>query len=332
MDRSSNTSDTIYGNFFGRLISKSQFSKVDLGTNFDIFLKFEGFNPAGSIKLKTALALVADCENSGKLNQGAQLIESSSGNLGIALAMVCANRGYKFTCVVDPNASAVSLSIIRALGATVVIVKDKDSNGGYLGTRINYIKQQVSRNSSFIWLNQYKNPANPKGHECTTAIEIIAQYPNVDYIVVGAGTTGTLMGCSQYVRKIGHPAKIIAVDIIGSVTFGGKPGPRKIPGLGTSRKPEICETTIVDDVVWVSEIDTIRQCWWFAKKYGMLLGGSSGSVLVGIHSYKNKIPRNSTVVTISPDCGSKYVNTIYSNDWVNCHFPSALEEGALTSV
>jgi cysteine synthase len=205
-----------------------------------------------------------------------------------------------------------------------VVVKERDKNGGYLETRINYIKQRLRSDPDLVWTNQYANKANPGVHESTTAKEIVNAYPDIDYLFVGAGTTGTLMGCAQYFRSIEHKAKVIAVDVVGSVTFNNPPGPRKIPGLGTSVMPPICQHDIVDDVIWVTEEDTIRRCRWYARKYGMLLGGSSGSVLAGIQSYKGKIPRGSTVVTISPDYGDKYVSTIYSDTWVNTHFPEVL--------
>ncbi|WP_339108730.1 pyridoxal-phosphate dependent enzyme [Thioclava sp. GXIMD4216] len=221
--------------FLWNLISPTQFAEIDFGPDLNVVVKFEGSNPGGSIKLKTALALVANCEAAGRLRPGGHVIESSSGNLGIALAMVCANRGYKFTCVVDPNAAKDSLELIRALGGNLVVVSERDANGGYLGSRIAYIETALARDPALVWTNQYANPANPEIHARTTANEILMTYPEVDYLVVGAGTTGTLMGCLSRFHEVGHPAKIIAVDVQGSVTFGGPSGTRRISGLGTSQ-------------------------------------------------------------------------------------------------
>lgn len=316
----------IFNTFLGNFLIKDQFTKVDLETNFNVFLKYEGYNPAGSIKLKTAISLIQCCEQKGEIGHfGGNIIESSSGNLGVALAMVCANRGYNFTCVVDPNTSEESIALIKALGAKLVVVTQKDKNGGYLETRINYIKEELQKHPKLIWTNQYSNSANPDVHANSTAPEIIKAYPDTDFIFVGAGTTGTLMGCAQYIRSIKHHAKVIAVDVVGSVTFGQKPGPRKIPGLGTSIKPPICNKDLVDDIIWVTEEETIRQCRWYAKNYGLILGGSSGSVIAGIRSYKCNIPDGATVVTISPDRGDKYLNTIYSDKWVFQNFPLAMQ-------
>jgi 2,3-diaminopropionate biosynthesis protein SbnA len=295
-----------------------------MSADFDVSLKLEGFNPAGSIKLKTAISLINNLEQSGQLNRGARLIESSSGNLGVALAMICANRGYHFCCVVDTNAAEDSISTMKALGVMVIVVTEEDENGGYLNSRIQYIKRKVAQDNTLIWLNQYGNQLNPQAHEVTTAAEILAKSPNVDYVFIGAGTTGTLMGCARHFRARNHHAKIIAVDVVGSVTFGNAPGPRKIPGLVTSRRPEICDASLVDDIIHVTEADSIAKCRWYARKSGLLLGGSTGSVLSGIDQYRRHIEPGSTVVSISPDRGEKYLHTIYCDDWVGTHFPDVL--------
>jgi N-(2-amino-2-carboxyethyl)-L-glutamate synthase len=314
----------IYEDFFGPFIDRHSFSQVKINDRFELFLKYEGFNPASSIKLKTAISLISNLERNGKLSRETELIESSSGNLGVALAMICTNRGYKFSCVVDPNATEDNVRLMRALGTNIVLITEKDENGGYLHSRIRYIKEAVSRNSKLIWLNQYGSQSNPKAHEETTALEIYECFPNVNYVFVGAGTTGTLMGCAKFFKDRQHPAKIIAVDVNGSVTFGGPPGPRRIPGMGTSRTPEICDPSLVDDVIYVSESDSIAKCRWYARKFGLLLGGSTGSVLAGVEKYVTNIRDNSTVVTISPDCGKKYLSTIYDDKWVGEHFPEVL--------
>ncbi|SDF91723.1 2,3-diaminopropionate biosynthesis protein SbnA [Rhodobacter capsulatus] len=310
--------------FLWNLISPMQFAEIDFGPDLNVVVKFEGSNPGGSIKLKTALALVANCEAAGRLRPNGHVIESSSGNLGIALAMVCANRGYKFTCVVDPNAAKESLALIRALGGNLVVVSEKDANGGYLGSRIAHIEAALAQDPELVWTNQYANPANPDIHARTTANEILMTYPEVDYLIVGAGTTGTLMGCLSRFREVGHPARIIAVDVVGSVTFGGPSGTRRIPGLGTSRRPPISEAHRPDEVIMVDEAQTILECRRFARHHGVLLGGSSGSVLAGIRTLQHRLPAGALVVTISPDRGDKYVDTIYSDAWVAQHYPGLL--------
>ncbi|MFE5868485.1 pyridoxal-phosphate dependent enzyme [Streptomyces roseifaciens] len=148
-------------------------------------------NPAGSIKLKAAVGMVEDAERNGRLGPGRRLIESSSGSLGIALAVVAAGKGYSFTCVTDPNASAQSVAAIKALGADVVQVDERDLNGGFLGTRIAYIRDRLAAEPGLVWLNQYANPANPATHASTTASSVLRNIGRVDQLFVGAGTTGT---------------------------------------------------------------------------------------------------------------------------------------------
>ncbi|GAA3027981.1 hypothetical protein GCM10020000_00560 [Streptomyces olivoverticillatus] len=207
----------------------------------DVLLKVEGLNPAGSIKFKAAIGLIEDAENRGELHSGGRVIESSSGNLGIALSSVCAARGYRFVCVVDPNTSRHSVALMEAFGAQVVTVTERDANGGFLQSRIDYIRRRLRQEPDLVWPNQYANPANPQVHYERTAAAIVKQGLEVDYLYVGAGTTGTLMGCIAYFREHSPRTRIVAVDTAGSVTFGFPPGRRYIPGLGTSRTPEILD-------------------------------------------------------------------------------------------
>ena len=308
------------------LVDDDAYWRIDLQEDFRVYVKFEGFNPAGSIKIKPAMRMLQCLEETGALKPGGKVIESSSGNLGIALAMLCARLGYRFTCVVDPNTPTDSINMMKALGAEIVLVDQADRNGGYLTNRIQYIKDQIQQDSSFVWTNQYANKNNPGAHEHQTAQSIHAHHPDLNYLFVGAGTTGTLMGCGAYFKKKNLPVKIIGVDVIGSVTFRSQSGKRRIPGLGTSRRPEICDNRLVDEVVWVSESVTIQQCRWFAENYGVLLGGSSGSVLAGIKQYSSRIRTGSKVIFISPDKGDRYLDTIYNNGWVEKHYPELSQD------
>ena len=288
-----------------------------------IHLKIEGLNPAGSIKLKTAISIISDLERRNLISPGTRLVESSSGNLGVALAMVCAERGYEFICVVDPNISTQNKKLLFALGANVISVDKKDENGGYLLTRIRLIEKLVSDNSNYIWLNQYKNPANPAAHYHMTAKAIAGKFPHIDYLFVGVGTSGTLMGCSAYFSRHRPETKVIAVDSVGSVTFGGTGGTRYIPGLGTSRKPEIFDPEKINGFISIPEAHTIRMCRWLARHYGFLLGGSTGTVVAGAQAWADHIRPDDVIVAISPDMGERYVDTIYSDEWVLARFGNA---------
>jgi 2,3-diaminopropionate biosynthesis protein SbnA len=306
------------------VINDQVFLKVkDLGLS-DFHLKLEFLNPAGSVKIKTALGLIDDIVARGLINQNTILIESSSGNLGVALAMICAERGLQFTCVVDPNSSAHNIKIMKTFGASVVVVEKRDENGGYLGTRINYIRETVQRDKRFVWLNQYENPSNPRIHARMTAQSIANTFAHIDYLFVGAGTTGTLMGCVQFFRTHRPETKIVAVDSIGSVTFGNPPSKRYIPGLGTSQCPPIFDPSGIHAFEMVAESRAIEMCRYMARTNGLLVGGSTGSVLAGVFAWLDRLPQDAAVVAIAPDSGERYLDTIYDDEWVTARFGDCL--------
>ncbi|MFI5529077.1 2,3-diaminopropionate biosynthesis protein SbnA [Kitasatospora sp. NPDC051853] len=304
---------------------------LDLGgfvPGVDLTLKIEGLNPAGSIKLKAAVGLLEDAEARGVLRPGGRVIESSSGNLGIALASVCAARGYAFTCVIDPNTSVQSIGLMRAFGAEVAMVDRRDANGGFLQSRIDHIQERLREDPELVWPNQYANPANPAAHRERTAAAIGKQFLDVDVLFVGAGTTGTLMGCVEWFRANSPRTRIIAVDTEGSVTFGRPAGRRHIPGLGTSRRPEILRPEGVDEVVMVPEAEAVRMCRRLAAERGLAMGGSTGSVLAAVDRKRLELPSGATVVAIGPDLGERYLNTVYDDLWVAERFGDVLETAA----
>jgi N-(2-amino-2-carboxyethyl)-L-glutamate synthase len=287
----------------------------------DLFLKLEGLNIAGSIKLRTAAFLLTGLEEKKKITPGRhKIVESSSGNLGIALSILCKEKGYHFTCVIDPNISPLSEQYMKLYDATLLKVTKKDAVGGYLGSRIQLIRKLIAEDASYIWLNQYANLDNTNAHYNETAQEICQEFAHVDYLVIGAGTTGTLMGCASYFKAHSYSTKIIAVDSIGSVTFGHPASQRYIPGIGTSRRPELVDESLIDDLIMVPEKDGALMCHYLLKEYGLFLGGSSGSILAGVKFYKEKIPPGSVVVAISPDFGHKYLDTVYNISWIHQTF------------
>lgn len=292
--------------------------------NSDFFLKLEGFSLGGSIKIKPALKMINRLEVSGTLTSASTIIESSSGNLGVALSIICASKGYPFICIADPNISETSEKLIKVYGGKVIKVQNKDSNGGYLTSRIDCIKEMCKTDPFLIWTNQYENIDNVEAHYLSTGASIIKQFPNVDYLFIGAGTTGTLCGVSKYVYQHNPNVKIIAVDSVGSVTFDGKAIKRVIPGLGASKVPPISKLAQYDHLIRIDESETVKMCSEMAQK-GLLLGGSSGTVLAAVEKYKAQIPAKSTVVAISPDFGERYINSIYDEKWINENFSTLLE-------
>src|SRR5690242_4289748 len=183
-------------------------------------LKLEGFNLGGSIKMKPALHMIETLERNLVLRPGMRAVESSSGNLGLALSVVCAAKGYKFICVSDPNLSPQTARLMRAYGTEIIIIEKRDANGGFLGSRIELIRSMLAQDPNLIWLNQYANPENPGAHMRFTGPEILEQFARPDFVFIGAGTTGTLGGVSRVLREQAPGVRIIAVDSIGSVTFG----------------------------------------------------------------------------------------------------------------
>ncbi|MFE6774565.1 2,3-diaminopropionate biosynthesis protein SbnA [Streptomyces sp. NPDC057702] len=281
-----------------------------------LFLKCEGFNFAGSIKLKAATEMVEAAEWSGQLKPGSILVESSSGNLGVALSIIAASKGYDFVCVTDARCNLSARRSIEALGGQVHVIAEPASSNGLLGARIAHVRELCAADDRYVWLNQYANPDNWKAHYRTTAPAIAREFPGLDVLFVGAGTTGTLMGCARYFRKLNRRVRVVAVDSVGSVTFGGESGRRMIPGLGTSVRPALLDESYVDDVVLVEEPDTIRACHRLARR-GFLFGGSTGTVVSGAQRWLDQHDAHDlTSVAIAPDLGERYLETIYHPQWL----------------
>ncbi|MFD7402653.1 2,3-diaminopropionate biosynthesis protein SbnA [Streptomyces sp. NPDC059866] len=291
---------------------------VDLRPVFgrSLFLKCEGFNFAGSIKLKAATEMVEAAERHGVLKPESILVESSSGNLGVALSMIAASKGYRFLCVTDSRCNLSTRLLMEALGSRVHTIADLDAGGGFLCARINYVRALCDSDDRYVWLSQYTNPGNWKAHYHKTAPEITQCFPRLDVLFVGAGTTGTLMGCARYFRQWHRPVRIVAVDSVGSVIFGGAPGRRMIPGLGMSMRPPLLDESYVDEVIRVEETDTIRACHRLARR-GFLFGGSTGTVVSGAMRWlADHDTRELTAVAIAPDLGERYLDTIYQSNWL----------------
>ena len=281
-----------------------------------LFLKCEGFNFAGSIKLKAAAEMVEAADRQGVLGPDSVLVESSSGNLGVALSMIAASKGYRFVCVTDSRCNLSTRLLMEALGSEVHIITESDQAGGFLGARLDYVRALCASDDRYVWLNQYTNQGNWQAHYRTTAPAIARQFPQLDVLFVGAGTTGTLMGCARYFEHWHRPVRIVAVDSVGSVIFGGRPGRRMIPGLGMAVRPPLLDDAHVDDVVRVEEADTLRACHRLARR-GFLFGGSTGTVVSGATDWLSRHGAGGlTAVAIAPDLGERYLDTIYQTNWI----------------
>ena len=310
--------DIIFRDLFYRLRS--------FALGHDIFLKLEGFNITGSIKVKTAIGLIEDLERRGIVRpHETVIVESSSGNLGIALSLVCAIKGYKFVCVTDSNSTRANIRGMELYGATVIVVNDRDAEGGFLANQFRAIDNILQSEPNSVWVNQYDNIANKNIHAAETANEIANEFEKVDWIFVGAGTTGTLAGISERLGQEFPKIKIVAVEPTGSVTFGGSPGKRNIPGIGTSLRPKLTDFCNPDRIVAIDEATTVEMCLSFARDYHLLVGGSTGTVLAAVQKLASEFTPGDTIVAISADLGDKYLDTVYNPAWVRKVIKSRVE-------
>ncbi|GAA4839705.1 hypothetical protein GCM10023201_31910 [Actinomycetospora corticicola] len=298
---------------------------VDLRPIVDqaLFCKVEGMNFAGSVKLKAAAAMVEAAEIAGQLNPWSIIVESSSGNLGVALAMVSANRGYRFICVTDDRCNPQTRRLMETYGAEVHVISTPHPETGLLGARLEHLKDLCDRNPDTVWLNQYENPANAGAHYAATAPAIARAFPGLEVLFVGAGTCGTLMGNARWFKQHRPDVRVVAIDVEGSVSFGGPASPRHIPGLGMGMTPPALDRSLVDDVVVVPETDTVRMCQRLAMR-GFLFGGSTGTVVAGAARWLARHATPTTpAVTLAPDQGERYLDTVYSPAWREEHYGSA---------
>ena len=293
-----------------------QLRKVTEGCVATVAAKLENMNPLWSVKDRIARAMVEAAERDGTLRPGSMVVESSSGNLGVALSMIAASKGYGFVCVTDSRCNLATRLLMEALGAQVHVITEPDPVTGLLGARMDFIRALCAADSRFVWLNQYENPNAWQAHYRSTGPSIAREFPQLDVLFVGAGTTGTLMGCARWFKEHRPQVRIVAVDPVGSVSFGAPPANRMIPGLGMAVRPPLLDESYVDEVVRVAEADTVRACHQLARR-GFLFGGSTGTVLSGATSWLDQRgSRGLTAVAIAPDLGERYLDTVYQSNWV----------------
>lgn len=288
---------------------------------FRLFAKLEAFNPGGSLKDRAAFNIIKKAFEAGEIHSGTTIIESSSGNMGIGLAMACAYYHLRFICVVDPKTTRQNIAILKAYGAEVDMVAEPDPfTGEYLQARIDRVRFLLGAIADSYWPNQYASLHNASAHYQTMAEIVSALDGEVDYLFCATSTCGTLRGCSEYVRDHDLATMIVGVDAVGSVIFGGIPRRRLIPGHGAARRPELYQTHLADRHVLVSDLDCVIGCRRLVRREAILAGGSSGAVVMAIEQVKKDIPEGATCVAIFPDSGERYLDTIYSDSWVKEHF------------
>jgi N-(2-amino-2-carboxyethyl)-L-glutamate synthase len=288
---------------------------------FNLYAKLEMLNPGGSIKDRTAVSILEQGMRAGLVNRNTIIIESSSGNMGVGLAQACSFYGLKFICVVDAKTTAQNTRILRAYGAQIVQINEPDpETGEFLKARIDHVESLLNSVPNSFWPNQYTSAYNPLAHHRTMAEMLSALGGKLDYLFCATSTCGTLRGCADFVKNNGLSTKIIAVDAVGSVIFGGQKSKRLIPGHGAAIRPPLFKDELADHVVHVTDADCIIGCRRLARREAILAGGSSGAVLMAVEKMRGAIPRGANCGIILPDRGERYLDTIYANTWVEEHF------------
>lgn len=286
------------------------------GDSVQVNAKLELLNPGGSVKDRPARFIIEQGLKDGSIPEGGHLIESTSGNLGVALAMLCKVYRLQLTCVVDPNISRTNLQIMQCFGANIEMVDEKDRQGGYLETRIRRVKTLLQTIPGSVWVNQYANARNWESHYHGEGRELLEQLPAApDYLVIGVSTSGTILGIARRLRERFSRLRVIAVDAFGSVLFGPTRGQRRLPGIGASRVPELLVREEIDDVIYVNDLESCQGCLDLLASEGIFAGGSSGSVIAAIRKLIPKVPAGSHILTLLPDRGDRYLDLVYNAQW-----------------
>jgi cystathionine beta-synthase len=291
-----------------------------------VYVKLESFNPGGSVKDRIGLNMIIEAERSGRLKPGGTIVESTSGNTGVGLAIVCAIKGYKAVFVMPDKMSNEKIQLLRAYGGRVVItptaVAPKDPRSYY-----NVAKRIVEETPNAILANQYHNPENPRSHYETTGPEIWEQTGgNVTDVVVGMGTGGTITGTGRYLKERNPDIQMIGVDPAGSILLEAwqrghiledmQATTYKVEGIGEDFLPSTLDLSLIDNVLRVSDKDSFLWTRRLVKEEGIFCGGSSGSAVAAAIRYARGLPAERLVVVILPDSGSRYLSKVFDDKWM----------------
>lgn len=273
----------------------------------DVYLKLESFNPGGSIKDRIALGMIEAAEKEGLIKPGSTIIEPTSGNTGVGLAMIAAAKGYKLILVMPETMSIERRKLAAAYGAELVLTPGAQGMKGAIAKA----NELVSENTGYFMPQQFENEANPLQHEKTTAIEIMDQMDNkIDYFVSAVGTGGTVTGVGRVLKNTIPGVKVIAVEPEASpVLSGGKPGPHKIQGIGAGFIPKVLDMDLLDEIITISNDMAFATSRELAKKEGILVGISSGAAVAAAIKLARKAGKGKTILVIAPDTGERYLST-----------------------
>lgn len=271
----------------------------------DIFVKLEWFNPGGSIKDRIALSMIQDAIAQGRLKPGDTIVEPTSGNTGVGIAMIAAQMGFKSVIIMPESVSLERVKILKAYGAEVILTPKELSMEGSIS-----VSDELQREKGYVQLRQFDNPANPKAHYETTALEIMSQVPAITHFVIGSGTGGTLTGAGRRLKE-DHNVKLIAVEPETSAVMQGSPNEgHKIQGIGPGFIPSIVDVNLFDELRTVTDDEAIQMARILAKEYGLLGGFSTGCNLAASIKLAKELGPGHTIVTVSASNGERYLSTI----------------------
>ena len=303
-------------NFISELIGHTpllRLNRVTLGCKGEVIAKLESFNPCGSVKDRIGVAMLEAADKAGFLKKDTVILEPTSGNTGIALAFICAAKGYPLVLTMPDTMSAERIHLLKMFGAEVILTPGNEGMTGAVKTA----EEMASKDSRYFIPQQFKNSANPEIHRKTTALEIWEDTDGkVDVLVAGVGTGGTITGISDAIKKRKPGFKAIAVEPENSsVLSGGRPGPHKIQGIGAGFVPEVLRMDLVDEVIKVSNEDAGLFARRLAKEEGILAGISSGAaVWAAIEVAKRQESEGKMIVVLLPDTGERYISTWLFNE------------------
>ena len=285
------------------LVMLSRFAPGDA----EVVAKLESFNPGGSVKDRIALAMIEEAEKEGLLDAQTTVVEATSGNTGVGLALICARRGYRLVLTMPASMSVERRSLLKLLGAELELTPPETGMAGAIARA-----EEIRRAGGKVFIpHQFENPANPAAHRRTTAEEIWADTDGrIDILVAGVGTGGTLTGTAQVLKERNPALKAVAVEPQASpVLSGGCAGPHKIQGIGAGFIPEVLETRIIDEIVQVNNSDAMEAALELGRREGILAGISSGAAAWAARQLANrKENRGKRIVVILPDTGERYLS------------------------
>ncbi len=283
-------------------------NRITRGVKAEIVAKLESFNPIGNVKDRIGVSMIVDAEKRGLIKRDTVIVEPTSGNTGIALAFVCAAKGYKIILIMPDTMTVERRQLMSVFGAELVLTPGVEGMPG----AVRKAEQLAAENPNYFMPQQFKNPANPEVHRLTTAEEIWRDTDGkVDILVSGVGTGGTITGVAEVIKKRRPDFKAIAVEPKDSpVLSGGKPGPHKIQGIGAGFVPDVLRMDLVDEVIQVSNEEAAKTARRLAKEEGILVGISSGAATwAALEVGKREENKDKLIVVVLPDTGERYLST-----------------------